>query len=211
MGYLINPYKVTTPAVGGAVFRSGFAGGSGPAYVKFGTGTVAGDFVIIFSLNGATTISGGSGGWNHYAGSWYHGPFDVFWKAVTSLDVSTAAANGMTVGTPWEIVTLSYTGATAASVRSVVSRGPTGGTSLTITGFSKSGGCKGILALCTERDPVIPGTPAGFTSRITDVGTFSFETNATDLLGTAYVDGAGITFTGLSTANGEQAFALEMT
>jgi len=95
-----------------------------------------------------------------------------------------------------------YRGAAQAAVRTDYGSNLTEGPTLSLPGFAKNHLCRGLVAICSDRDvDVSISTPAGFAARQSIIGG-SFALKTVDLLAPAtYTDNAVVAFSGLQGAS----------
>lgn len=185
------------------------------------TGLTVGDLVFVWALDIAaaatlTTTSGSA--WTALdvgisAGS-TNGNSSLFWKVMTATDVSnswTLSSGGADDGI--QAVRYIGNGADTVTVKSAVANG-VGGTTLSLTGFSKTAGHYGVIAVFGAPENAGVGgivAPSGFAERMRDSsGSPDFAAIFTDNLG-SYVDGAAVQFTNCDTAAVESGILVEVT
>lgn len=177
------------------------------------TGAAAGNLAVVSISNYQTSAPAAPAGWTLvWSYTWVSdGYFEgLYTKVLSAGDILAGSVTftGLDAGDA-TIKALFYTGATAASMRSV---GEGSGTA-TALGFVKSVGFKALVTYCTTRGaggtPTAPGTTV---NRIATFASGVFRSRADDILNPAnYVDGTGLTYTGLGIGGGAIAVAIELT
>jgi hypothetical protein len=184
------------------------------ATISFPPGTAAGHLAIIIETycSNATPPAGwalrGSFNWTLYGYLQV-----VIRKVLTAGDISTGSVSltGLAAvgGT---IMLLVYSGPTECSVVSTT-ESAAGATDLEIAGFTKTAGCKAIVAYVSDRDPSSPIVPPGtVVNRIANFNGTFFTSRADDILNPSnYVDGTKLIYTAFEGTNGEIGQILQLT
>lgn len=162
--------------------------------VTFPSGTLAGDLALILDVNsaGPPTISGSSG-WTTSALSWSSGinVSGLAQKVLVSGDLSGVTANGLSSRT---IVIAVYRGASTCSTETT-NVGDTD--TLEMPGFTKSGGCKGIVSFAQVAAAALP-TPPGTMNLRAQADAAAVGSSGADIINpSSYVDGTAISWTGM--------------
>lgn len=178
--------------------------------VAWPAGTQAGDVAILWTTgNGYPTWSNHSG-WttDFHAVLGNANLSDVSSKVLASGDITTPPGfTGVTLGGYGVAI---YRGPTAITFKNSVTGYAV--SSLTITGFTKSGGCKGVVTIvCTRTDAAMTATqPSGFTSRYEEKITY-FDWAFADATPANYSDSASMQWTTLNGSYNKGAIAWELT
>lgn len=118
-------------------FASGVEDGSSQATVTLPGGTSVGDLVVFYIAIDAPTFGGTSGG------SWTTGLANkLYWKKL--VDLGSITFTGAGPGTAW--LAAVYRGASAVGNVTTTSPTAASGGNLTLTGITRSNGCKGLIA-----------------------------------------------------------------
>lgn len=210
------------------VFASGSSGGGGggAAFVVAGTydptgstqsvsfsGASAGNLALIFAVTSGPITAPGWAALTPY--SWATEGFiqSILWKVLSSGDISTGSVTVSGVNSNFPVLFAAYSGASTPSVVStgdVSSDGP-----LTIPGFTKAAGSKGIVTymMLFQARPGTLVQPGLATMRIPTYSTSFFMAALADILpSSSYTNGSSLVWTGAPTFTVEQvAQAVELT
>lgn len=199
-----------------------FTAGGGTSVTK-PAGVEVGDLVVVWAIDiatGATLTTTSGSAWSKQsvsAGGSTNGAVIAFWKILNATDVanawtlSSAAADGV------QALRWRGNGANAVAVKATTSDGG-GNPTLTLAGFSKAAGHRGVIALFgqSQADPAAGdgagiAVPSGFTERRRDYSVpDGFSALIADRLG-GYVDGAAVQFTSAPAGPNKQGVLLEVT
>lgn len=185
--------------------------------VNLPVGSKVGDVCILISDNdvtyGAGTSVTSSSGWASTPVSWGL-ESTVHIKALDSTDIAAGAVtiSGVTSGS-FAVLGV-WNGVAAGAIKSTVSG--VWGSTIALTGFTKSAYCRGIVAIVidSETDSTVT-PPGGWTERVEGTGaTYGFKGNISDLLTPAgYTNGASVTYTVMQggSNNGQHGYLIELT
>lgn len=166
-----------------------------PQNVSF-SGASAGQLAVVMTTASSSAGIATPSGWT-LAGtySWALSyKTQVFYKVLSAGDISTGSVN-FAAAAGDIIIAAFYAGAAVASVKSTQEATTS---SVTIAGFTKNTGCKGILSIGVDNDPVGTPTPPGSMTARTAVSASSFfSARLADFAAPlSYVDGTNETWTG---------------
>lgn len=181
--------------------------------VSWPAGSQVGDLVFIFVSTGdaSTNISGGAGGWTRSDITWTNYGYGscVFHKVLASGDMAGVSLVNITSwGNGAAYLVSTYRGVANASLKSI-NPGATG-TTLGLSGFAKSGSCKGLVTFASDRDKGIGVPPAGFTNRASGEGNY-WSVCAADLVAPANYNGTDLTWSGFYSGQDQVGVLYELT
>lgn len=192
-----------------------FTAGGGTTITK-PAGVEVGDLVVVWAIDissGATLTTTSGSAWSKQSVS----PAIAFWKILDATDVANAWTLSSAAADGAQALRYRGNGTTAATVKATTSNGG-GNSTLTLSGFAKAAGHRGVIALYSQYsgdpsagDGATIAVPSGFTERRRDYSTGDFfAALIADRLG-GYVDGASVQFTGANTGPNKVGVLLEVT
>jgi len=171
---------------------------SGSATVTKPAGVATGDLVVVIlpdCSTGVTLTTTSGSAWNRTELTWWYNSV-LFWKVLTGTDVSNtwglSESNGA-VATAWQPGTSAVASVYVTFAFNALSAGAS---TLTIPGVTTNDATKGVISIVVDRDTeVTPGTPTGFTSRVSTAVETYLKTAVAD-----HVDyqGGDVVWTGLN-------------